>query len=101
MTTDLRSLYEKYADYVRRLQEDFSRHVGPNVAEPYRPRLMTFDEFCRAWQAWGNVEGRQEMWRRRFEDGYEAVAEELLRRLRAGLRRQDHGASDTSVGRAA
>jgi len=86
MTTDLHSLYDKYAEYVRRLQEDFSRHVGPNVAEPYRPRLMSFDEFCRAWEAWGNVEGRQETWRRRFEDGYDVAAEHLTRRLEAALR---------------
>jgi hypothetical protein len=102
MTTDLAALYEKYVTYVKRLQEDFSLHVGPDVVPRYRPQLLSIDDFLRVWHAWGNSSGVQEMWRQRFERGYDAVGREFSERLRAALCRADSStASDKSKDRAA
>lgn len=101
VTTDLQRLYEKYAKYVACLQDDFARHVGPNVAPAYRPKLLSFDDFCRAWESWGALKGTQEMWQRRFEVGYWVEAEALSKRLRAILSGLDAQAPDSSAGRAA
>jgi hypothetical protein len=101
MTTDLHRLYEKYSGYVGELQDDFARHVGPDVAEAYRPRRMSFDDFCRTWAAWGQIAGVQQMWQRRFEAGYGIAAEELTHRLRTALCPGNSPIAAASLGKAA
>jgi len=101
MKTDLRWLYGRYVDYVTQLQDDFARHVGANVSAAYRPQLLSFDDFCRAWQACGEFEGVQEAWQRRLEDGYAAFAQALSLRLKAALCPADHDSCERSVDRAA
>ena len=101
MPTDLRGLYDKYADYVRQLEDDFVRHVGDSVSAAYRPRLLEFDDFRRFWAEWGNFDGVQERWRCRFESGYEVAAEALSERLRVALAPTSQQSRDPSAGRAA
>jgi hypothetical protein len=101
MTTELRPLYEKYVDYVRRLRDDFDRHVGADVPERYRPQLQSFDDFCETWRRWGQVELLQEMWERRLNLGYDAVAEVLSKKLRAALAAATNQSQTRSMGRAA
>ena len=85
MTTLLRTVYEQYVDYVTQLRADFDRHIGPNVSEEFRAKLMTYEDFCLWWRRLADHEGLQETWQRRFELGYEAysrgVRECLERRL--------------------
>jgi hypothetical protein len=101
MTTDLQLVYEKYVDYVTRLQKDFIDHVGPGVSERYGPRLLCFEDFCKIWQRWGESETLQESWRRRFEAGYDKVAEALLKRLEQALHPSDQHIHTVSMSRAA
>lgn len=85
MSTDLPVLYAKYVAYVKRLQEDFVLHVGADVAPAYRPQILGLTEFLQVWDAWGNASGAQEMWRQRFESGYDVAAKATTERLRAAL----------------
>ncbi len=101
MSTDLRTLYGKYADYVMRLREDFDRHVGARVPEKYRPELLSFDHFCEVWRRWGRVESLQETWERRFALGYDRVAEALSKQLEAAFFPAGDRGEEVSSGRAA
>ncbi len=101
MSTDLRTLYGQYVDYVTRLREDFDRHVGADVPERYRAQLLSFDEFCATWQRWGRCESLQERWARRFDLGYDRVVEDLSKKLEAALAPGGEGGEAESVGRAA
>ena len=101
MTTDLPALYEKYAAYVKRLQEDFTLHVGSDVAPPYRPQLLSFDEFQQSWHRWDNSQEFQEIWRQRFESGYDVVGKAISERLRAALCRSIPPAAEGFQGKAA
>ncbi len=101
MSTDLRTLYGKYVDYVTRLRDDFDRHVGARVPEKYRPQLLSFDEFCEAWQRWGRVESLQETWEHRLNMGYDRVAEALSKELEAAFAVASDGCEGGSLDRAA
>ena len=81
MTGDLQRLYYRYVEYFTRLENDFARHVGRSVSAAYRPHLLSPDDFCRTWQAWGSFEGVQASWQCRFETGYAAVAKACSERL--------------------
>jgi hypothetical protein len=83
MPTDSSALYDRYVAYVKRLQEDFSLHVGAGVAPRYRPQLLGPSEFTQLWQAWGV--GEQAVWLQRFNQGYDETARSLEERLRAAL----------------
>jgi hypothetical protein len=101
MSVDLRTLYEKYVDYVTRLRDDFDRHVGTRVPEKYRPQLLSFDDFCETWQRWGRIESLQETWERRLNMGYDRVAEALSKQLEAAFATAGDGCEGTSFARAA
>jgi hypothetical protein len=101
MTTDLQLLYEKYVDYITRLQKDYIDHVGPGVSDRYGPRLLCFEDFCKIWQRWGESETLQETWRCRFEAGYDKVADALLKRLEQALHPSNHHANKPLIGKAA
>ncbi len=84
MTNDLESLYDKYADYVRRLHDDLAR-TGQSVSPDDGLELLCYEDFCRAWRRWGKTEGLQDTWRREFDLGYDRAALELSARLDAAL----------------
>ena len=101
MTAELRTLYEKYVDYMTRLRDDFDRHVGNDVPERYRPRLLSLDDFCVTWRRWDQIPSLQETWARRLDLGYDRVAEELSRQLEAAFATAGDDAEVGSLGRAA
>jgi hypothetical protein len=93
MADDLVSLYSKFVDYVTCLHRDLDRGVGRLIPPEHRARLLSYDEFCRMWYRWGNTEGLQQVWRRRFDSGYHQVALDLHKRLDAAVGCQNSAAS--------
>jgi hypothetical protein len=81
---DLRALYQRYAAYVQALHDDH-RRVDPSIQEASLLPLLSYPDFCLAWNRWGGTEGLQMIWQQRFEMGYEAHAEEIRRQLEEAL----------------
>ncbi len=100
MTTDLVSLYDKYAEYVTRLHDDLDR-TGQCVSPDNRVELLSYEDFCRVWRRWGRIEGLQDTWRREFDLGYDRAAIELSARLEAALIGKNPPASGSSACEAA
>ena len=85
MASNLGPVYEKYVAYVTCLQTDLDRTVGSLVPPDYRAQVLSYEDFCRTWQRWGNTAGVQETWRSRFDLGYDRVAADLCERLESAL----------------
>ena len=83
--TELECLYAKYVDYITCLRKDMDRVVGKPVSPKFQVRLLSLEDFSKLWQRWGESEGEQDLWRRRFELGYEKVAADFRARLVAAL----------------
>jgi hypothetical protein len=85
MTHDLESLYQKYASFVACLHTELDRTAGRPVASAYRTPLLSYDDFCHMWREWSQTAGLQDLWQRRFEAGYAAVAAAFRARLEAAI----------------
>lgn len=94
MDSDMRVLYDQYLAYFQDFQTDFDRHVGKEVHARFRATVLSFSEFHRAWQRWGQ-QGLQSDWRQRFERGYASWAADQVSRLTAILANDDIGAMPT------
>ena len=74
METDATAACQKYVVYVKRLHEALDAAEGMRVPEAYRAPLLSFEEFARVWERWGNQQGLQEFWLDRFSEGSRRVA---------------------------
>lgn len=75
MTID--SVYEKYVAYVNHLHRDMDAIRNAGVSEPFRPRLLSLEEFSAIWERWGRKDGLQQRWLGRFMTGYDRDVAEL------------------------
>jgi hypothetical protein len=101
MTIDLTSLYSKFVDYVTRLHRDLDGTVGQRIPPEHRAQLLSYEDFCRMWHRWGNTEGLQEIWHRRFDLGYDHVALDLHKRIDAAVSGKKRVSSDSAAREAA
>ncbi len=85
VTIDLQSTYSKYLDYVRCLRADLDRTSNKPIDPHFRVDLLSYSDFCHTWHRWGETEGMQEVWQRRFDQGYDGVAADLTERLTAAM----------------
>ncbi len=83
--TELEGLYARYVDYMTCLRKDMDRVVGKPVSPKYQARLLSLEDFSKLWQRWGDSEGEQDLWRRRFELGYEETAADFRARFVAAV----------------
>lgn len=90
----LRPVFERYVDYVQHLQRDFDVQSGTRVSGAYRVELLSFEEFSRLWDRWGESNGEQEIWQRRFDEGYDRFASRLTSRLTDAL---THGEQNSAA----
>ena len=79
------SVHPSYVEYVTQLHCALS--MGPNrpVAEAYRVKRLSLEEFCIVWERWGETPDLQESWATRFSRGYVADARANLKRFNAVL----------------
>ena len=92
MTTDLVSLYDKYANYVTCMHNDLDR-TGQCLSRDNRVQRLSYEDFCRVWQRWGNTPGLQDTWRREFDLGYDRAVLDLSERLESALFGNNPGVS--------
>lgn len=85
MALDLACLYGKFVEYVTCLHKDLDDTVSQRIPPEYRAQLLSYEDFRYMWRRWGDTEGLQETWRRRFEQGYYQAALDLSRRVDAAL----------------
>ena len=81
----MESVYKKYVVYVKDLHADLDAIRDAGVSEPFRPKLLTLEDFSAMWERWGLQEGLQERWLGRFVAGYQSEVAEMRERLAEAL----------------
>jgi len=81
----IKSVYEKYVAYLNDLHADMDAARNTGTFEPYRPRLLSLEDFSAMWERWGRQEGLRERWLGRFSIGYDRDVAELKERLGEAL----------------
>ena len=59
----------------------------------HRTQFLSYEDFCHMWHRWGNTEGLQETWQRRFDLGYDRVMLDFGERLEAAITGKNHTTS--------
>src|SRR5579862_2334974 len=78
-------IFELYSRYVADLQRSLSALPSGAIADKFRVRCLSPEQFVLMWTSWDHCPSLQDEWKERFKAGYAADSDSISNRLAAKL----------------